>query len=81
MEELEKIINKPICVHCEHEWQKGYAVSQFNNCDNPFRLNDFNFKYIHFRTFKNCTFYSDKKGPSRKERESFEFNEIFQVNF
>ena len=37
---LTELITKPICVLCEFEWQKGYALAQFDNCDNLMRLED-----------------------------------------
>lgn len=77
--ELTEITKKPVCVYCEHDWQKGYAVSQFDNCDNPFRLEDKDFRYLHFRTTKNCTFYDDVKGPSREDRDVYSFKEIFNL--
>ncbi len=77
---LKELLTKPICVFCEYEWQKGYALAQFENCDNKFRLDDADFKYIHFRTMKNCTFYTDNIGISDDEREVYSFNEFFKIN-
>lgn len=76
---LKQIINKPICVKLEHEWQKGWALAQFENCDNNFRLDDKEFNYLHFRTLNNCTFYTDSKGASDTHREVYNFDEIFKL--
>jgi hypothetical protein len=79
MMNLTELITKPICVICSHEWQKGYAFAQFEKCDNKYRLEDADFKYIHFRTLKNCTFYTDRKGTSDEEREVYEFDEFLKL--
>lgn len=76
---LKKLLNQPICVKLEYGWQKGYALSFFKNCDNPFRLDDEDFMYLHFRNYNNCTFYADTKGGSRKERPVYSFAEIFKL--
>jgi len=76
---LTELLTKPICVLCEFEWQKGYALAQFDNCDNEMRLDDADFKYLHFRTTKNCTFYTDDKGVSDNQREVYRFDELFKV--
>jgi len=77
--ELGTIIKQPICIKCEYEWQKGYALALFEDCDNPYRVDDEDFMYVHFRTFKNFTFYSDDKGGSRKQRPIYKFEEIFKL--
>ena len=76
---LSCLINKPICVFCEHEWQKGYALAQFKNCDNKFRLEDEDFKFVHFRTLENFTFYTDEKGISPVDRDIYTFYELFKL--
>lgn len=76
---LTTLLKQPICIKCEHEWQKGYALALFEDCDNPYRVDDEDFMYVHFRTFKTFTFYSDNKGISVKKRPVYKFEEIFKL--
>jgi hypothetical protein len=76
---LKKLLNQPICVKFEFEWQKGYALSFFKDCDNFFRLDDANFMYLHFRNYNNCTFYSDEKGVSDNKRPIYPFADFFKL--
>lgn len=76
---IDFLIKQPICIKCEYEWQKGYALAIFDDCDNPFRVDDEDFMFIHFRTIKVFTFYTDAKGISDQDRPIYEFEEIFKL--
>ena len=73
------ITNQPICIECKYQWQKGYVLAMFDDCDNPFRIDDDEFMFVHFRTMEVFTFYSDAKGVSDKERPIYQFEEYFKL--
>jgi len=69
--------NKPLALKLEKEWQKGFLLGLFENCTNPFRREEINFCYAHFRSLKEFTFYEDEYGGEKKPRPVYFFEEIF----
>jgi len=75
---MEDVLNNPIAVKCEKQWQKGFLLGFFKRCDNPFRIEDEGFCYAHFRSNESFTFYKDEYGVENEARPVFKFEEIFQ---
>ena len=55
--------------------QKRVILEVFEECDNPFRVDDESFKYAHFRK-DTVTFYQDNYGGSDIPKDVISFREF-----